>query len=95
MILLLLISGALGIQNGFQTHVMKLPLFPKRLVEMLSWMFFFGSCWGGSGALAVPFWHHFGGPWDPNGVLFDGFWGSGGVLGRLGRAVCAKTPSLR
>ena len=51
MILLLLISGALGIQNGFQTHVTKLPFFPKRFVEALSWILFFGSCWGVRGTL--------------------------------------------
>ena len=52
---------------------------------MSSWVTLFSFVLEGSGDLAVPFWHHFGGPWGPIGVLFEGFWGFAGVFGRLGR----------
>ena len=88
---LFLILGAFGIQNGFQTQVTKLPFFPNRFLEMLSWMLFLvrgGGVGGLSATLLASFWT----PWGPNGVLFEGFWKSAGVLGCLGRAVCARTP---
>ena len=91
---LFFILGAFGIQNGFQTQVTKLPFFPNRFLEMLSWMLFLvrgGGVGGLSATLLASFWT----PWGANGVLFAGFWGSGSVLGSLGRAVCAQTPSLR
>ena len=70
-ILLLLILGAFGIQNGFQTHVTKLPFFSKNICRNAKLDILFWFVLGFSGALAVPFLHHFGGPWGPNGLLFE------------------------
>ena len=81
----MLISGALGIQNGFQTHVTKLPFFPKRFVEALSWILFFGSCWGVRGTLLGSFWRSLGSKW---GVL-------GGILGVWWRPWVPWARSLR
>ena len=72
------------------THVTKFRFFSKIIYgnaksDRVFWLFL-----GGLGVLVAPFWQHFGGVWDPNGCIFLGFWGSGGVLGRLGRAVCAR-----
>ena len=60
-------------------------MYGNAKLDAVFWFFL-----GGSGVLVAPFWQHFGGAWDPNGCLFQGFWGSGGVLGRLGRAVCVR-----
>ena len=86
------ILGAFGIQNGFQTHVTKLLLFPKTICRNAKLDPLFWFVLGVSGAVVAPFWRHFGGPWGPNGLLFGGFWGSGAVLGRLGRPVDYREP---
>ena len=63
---LLFILGGFGIQYGFQTHVMTLPLFPKRLVEMLSGTFFLvriGGVRGLSGTVLASCWRSLGSKW--------------------------------
>ena len=47
---------------------------------------------GGSGALAVPFWHNFGCHRGPDGVLFKGFWGLVPSLGAVGAQFAPGPP---
>ena len=68
MILLLLISGALGIQNGFQTHVTKLPFFSKTIC--------------GNAKLDTLFWFVLGGSGYPFGIILEVLGVQMGCFGR-------------
>ena len=89
----LFILGAFGIQNGFQSHVTNTtPFFSKTVCWNARSDAVFLVRVGGFVALVAPFWRHVGGPWGPNGLLFEGFWGSCAMLGRLGRPVGSRDP---
>ena len=84
--------GCLRDPKWFPNSCDETPVFSKTICGNAKLDAFFLLVLGSSGAFLVPFWHHFGGSWGPNGVLFRDFGGLVASLGALGAQFAPGPP---